>query len=468
MTVRWRFAPCAPPLHCHAIVARIWSSPNKEGDVALAWRSGVMAQTLYLLQGCGVPPPFRYPPPLKKSPISEPHNHLCTCCTRLASQGASRHWHPDRCHLLLLLAAAAAAHEEFYEQQLSKRSRFQLTSPCQSVKSRRGWEEGDGTENVMSCRQVTLYDALWRFMSSGERDGNCLGPAKTYILRGTARQLDNERFIERRAPVRGTEGLSCNRNRAPFRKRAEYCFESTVSEKRTHWASLSFGANSVSSAENSVSSRLHTNNRLKGTHWVRSPELSEPRKTHWARCLKPYSPKPYSVRYRAPFDCATTLLTAPVPRSCYLRFNCRSSRESSKKGPFYRSWLDLRNCQKKTSQKLKLSQDVSICHNLEDHPNFRKNALGVKRPFSELSESSGVFSEQLSEFKIPFSEYEIPFSEWHPTTWAIRNPQFSEQLPEWFPEFMGTHMKYFHLPMHSRRVFSRIGVVPARQKYIIT
>ena len=51
-----------------------------------------------------------------------------------------------------------------------------------------------------------------------------------------------------------------------------------------------------------------------------------------------------------------------------------------------------------------------------NHPNFRKNALGAKRPFSELSESSGVFSEQLSEFKIPFSEYEIPFSEWQPTT----------------------------------------------------
>ena len=41
-----------------------------------------------------------------------------------------------------------------------------------------------------------------------------------------------------------------------------------------------------------------------------------------------------------------------------------------------------------------------------DHPNFRKNALGVKRPFSELSESSGVFSEQLSELEIPFSEYD--------------------------------------------------------------
>ena len=35
-----------------------------------------------------------------------------------------------------------------------------------------------------------------------------------------------------------------------------------------------------------------------------------------------------------------------------------------------------------------------------DHPNFRKNALGVKRPFSELWESSGVFSEHLgSEFR---------------------------------------------------------------------
>ena len=43
-----------------------------------------------------------------------------------------------------------------------------------------------------------------------------------------------------------------------------------------------------------------------------------------------------------------------------------------------------------------------------NHPNFRKNALGVKRPFSELWERSGVFSEQLSEFEIPFSEYEIP------------------------------------------------------------
>ena len=51
----------------------------------------------------------------------------------------------------------------------------------------------------------------------------------------------------------------------------------------------------MSSARNSVSSRLHTNNRPKGTHWARSPELSEPKKTHWVRCLKPCSPKPYSA-----------------------------------------------------------------------------------------------------------------------------------------------------------------------------
>ena len=82
------------------------------------------------------------------------------------------------------------------------------------------------------------------------------------------------------------------------RKRAEYCFESTVSEKRTHWASLSSAANSVSSAKNSLSSLWHTNKRPRGTHWVRSPELSEPQKTHWVRCLKPYSPKPYSPRSR--------------------------------------------------------------------------------------------------------------------------------------------------------------------------
>ena len=94
------------------------------------------------------------------------------------------------------------------------------------------------------------------------------------------------------------EDSTNNRGLDYYRKRAEYCFESTVSDKRTHWASLSFGANSVSSVKNSVSSLLHTNNRLRGTHWVRSPELSEGKKTHWVRCLKPYSLKPYSARFR--------------------------------------------------------------------------------------------------------------------------------------------------------------------------
>ena len=44
--------------------------------------------------------------------------------------------------------------------------------------------------------------------------------------------------------------------------------------------------------KNSVSSLCHTNiKRLRGTHWALSPELGEGKKTHWARCLKPYSPK---------------------------------------------------------------------------------------------------------------------------------------------------------------------------------
>ena len=52
-----------------------------------------------------------------------------------------------------------------------------------------------------------------------------------------------------------------------FRKRAEYCFESTVSDKRTHLASLTFTAISVSSAKkNTMRSLWHTNNRLRGTH----------------------------------------------------------------------------------------------------------------------------------------------------------------------------------------------------------
>ena len=117
----------------------------------------------------------------------------------------------------------------------------------------------------------------------------------------------------------------------------------------------------------------------------------------------------------------------------------------------------------KTSEREICLWEFSLNQKPGDHPNFRKNALRVQGPFSELSESSGVFSEQLSELVIPFSEYEIPFSEWPLTTWLTRNPQFSEQLSERFPELPRTHPKDFHLPLHSRSVFSRIGVVPVHQ-----
>ena len=60
---------------------------------------------------------------------------------------------------------------------------------------------------------------------------------------------------------------------------------------------------------------------------------------------------------------------------------------------------------------------------------------------------------------------EIPFSEWRLLTCAMRTPQFSEQVPGVIPGIaMGPHMGDFHLPMHSRSVFSRIGFVPARQR----
>ena len=94
-----------------------------------------------------------------------------------------------------------------------------------------------------------------------------------------------------------------------------------------------------------------------------------------------------------------------------------------------------------------------------DHPKFRKNALGVKRPFSQLSES-------FREFRYGFSECEIPLSEWQLTTRAIlQEPQFAEPLPERFPKLMGTHMKDFHLPLHSRSAFfqKKIGVIPTGQ-----
>ena len=99
------------------------------------------------------------------------------------------------------------------------------------------------------------------------------------------------------------------------RQRAEYCFESAVSEKRTHWASLSYAANSVSSARSSGSSLLHTHDRPRGAHWVRTPELSELQKTHWVPCLKSYSPKPYSARFRVSDKTGALLFWPGSPKS---------------------------------------------------------------------------------------------------------------------------------------------------------
>ena len=94
-----------------------------------------------------------------------------------------------------------------------------------------------------------------------------------------------------------------------------------------------------------------------------------------------------------------------------------------------------------------------------------QNALGAKRPFSELWQHSGVFSEQLSKFRKRFSECKIPLSEWRLMTCEKRKPEFSEPLPERFLKLVGTHVKDLHLPLHSRSVFQKIGVVPTRQSF---
>ena len=70
--------------------------------------------------------------------------------------------------------------------------------------------------------------------------------------------------------------------------------------------SLSSAATLVSSAKSSVSLLWHTTKWPRGTHWVLSLELGEDRKTHWIRCLKPNSPKPYSAHFRESEDVATT------------------------------------------------------------------------------------------------------------------------------------------------------------------
>ena len=97
-----------------------------------------------------------------------------------------------------------------------------------------------------------------------------------------------------------------------------------------------------------------------------------------------------------------------------------------------------------------------------DHPNFRKNALGVKRPFSELWERSGVSSEQRPEFRNNSRSAKS-----HSRNGVSRLVQCdnhnSQSNTKRFPEVMGTHMKDFHLPLRSRNVFSKLGVAPAKK-----
>ena len=65
MTVRWRSAPCAPPLYCHALVTQILVVPEQRRwcgtRVTVRVSRHHCGQTLYLSPGVEYPP-FRYPP----------------------------------------------------------------------------------------------------------------------------------------------------------------------------------------------------------------------------------------------------------------------------------------------------------------------------------------------------------------------------------------------------------------------
>ena len=104
-----------------------------------------------------------------------------------------------------------------------------------------------------------------------------------------------------------------------------------------------------------------------------------------------------------------------------------------------------------------------------DHPNFRKNALGVKQPFSELSESFGIFSGQLSEFEISAlgirnSILGIRNSILGMASHGLSNPKATilGATPGAIAGIDGNPHQRFHV-LHSRSVFSRIGVVICRK-----
>ena len=88
-------------------------------------------------------------------------------------------------------------------------------------------------------------------------------------------------------------------------------------------------------------------------------------------------------------------------------------------------------------------------------------ALGVIRPFSELSQSSEEFLEQLSEFRDWFSECEIPFPEWHLTTWAMRKTTVLGATPGAILGIDGNpHERFSLAPPFSEFFFKNWGCPP--------
>ena len=149
----------------------------------------------------------------------------------------------------------------------------------------KSWFSGRGWgQQLFSFQSPAVH---WMARPSSLNWLSCRDPSQTpHSLNATPLCTENPFFhwkVLRRIPFPKTGSYTSPHFLSSMpTKRAEYCFESTVSGGEN---SMSSAANSVSSASNSVSSIWHTNNRLRGTHWVPSPELSEAKQSHWARCF---------------------------------------------------------------------------------------------------------------------------------------------------------------------------------------
>ena len=117
---------------------------------------------------------------------------------------------------------------------------------------------------------MTIYDVLWRFMSREQRDGNCHKMSQIVV---------KWRKLSWRLSQIVVTFFFPSPSRRPLLAFTDL--------RQTRWVLQ----------KNLVSLPCHTNDRLRELTEL-CPRNSVRKKTHWALCLKPCSPKPYSACFR--------------------------------------------------------------------------------------------------------------------------------------------------------------------------